>query len=56
LPIPSDPLKNVILREEDRPLADDPDESKDPYANQGLSVPGFLLGKAWEQHDGGFRV
>jgi len=31
LPIPSDPLKNVILREEDRPLADDPDESKDPY-------------------------
>ncbi len=54
--IPSDPLKNVSLREEDRPLADDPDESKDPYANQELSVPGFLLGEAWEQHDGGFRV
>lgn len=32
---------NVILSEEDRPLADDPDESKDPYAHREVSILGF---------------
>lgn len=37
----NDPLRNVILSEEDRPLADDPDESKDPYTHREVSTRGF---------------
>ncbi len=29
----NDPPRNVILSEEDRPLADGPGESKDPYVH-----------------------
>ena len=39
----------VILSEEDRPLADDPDEPKDPYERTVADGVGILLGA----HDNG---
>jgi hypothetical protein len=36
------PLRNVFLSEEDRPLANDPDESKDRYTLCSVSIPGFF--------------